>query len=330
MTDNGGKSYIILKNGLGDKLMDCIGATVYGMLAKRGVCVVLNQSPNCHVFGDCIYDYRLFEFGGEIDAIDRLDAEALGGGGSGMEIDVLESPNPSSSLCPCMVERATRTENIASMYREVGARIKPAACVAECIPEGIEAAYGIHLRRTDKVGDGKDLRHENSVAEFSAIVAALMADIREIIGREDRPRFFLCSEDAEWKAEFGRTVKAVSGKVEFVEPDKGCVNQDPAARTRERAMAGFDAVLDMFCLSRCKEILQGVKYSTFSMVSAIVGGRPLRNYASKTDTDDICLVYTWEDVIRINGSRGHTKSRRAIDLIAKDVAPIYFYRRLAA
>jgi hypothetical protein len=62
-----------------------------------------------------------------------------------------------------------------------------------------------------------------------------------------------------------------------------------------------DSVLDLFALSQCKEILQGVKYSTFSMTAAIIGNCKLRNYAHFVSGTN--LVSAWNSVIEINGEK---------------------------
>lgn len=58
----------------------------------------------------------------------------------------------------------------------------------------------------------------------------------------------------------------------------------------------------MFCLSKCKEILQGVKYSTFSILASLLGNNKLRNYSKYTDSFDICLIHTWSSV-EINNNK---------------------------
>jgi hypothetical protein len=59
----------------------------------------------------------------------------------------------------------------------------------------------------------------------------------------------------------------------------------------------------MFCLSKCKEILQGVKYSTFSILASLLGNNKLRNYSKYTNSYDVCLIHTWSSVIEINNNK---------------------------
>jgi L-rhamnose mutarotase len=59
----------------------------------------------------------------------------------------------------------------------------------------------------------------------------------------------------------------------------------------------------MFCLSKCKEILQGVKYSTFSILASLLGNNKIRNYSKYINTDDVCLIHSWSSVIEINNNK---------------------------
>ena len=84
----------------------------------------------------------------------------------------------------------------------------------------------------------------------------------------------------------------------------------------------------MFCLSKCKEILQGVKYSTFSILSSILGNGKLRNYAHFTNTYNICLIHTWSSIIEINNKKNldieiHKKIANTISNLTTNIDKIY-------
>ena len=57
------------------------------------------------------------------------------------------------------------------------------------------------------------------------------------------------------------------------------------------------------CLSKCKEILQGVKYSTFSILASLLGNNKMRNYSNYIDSNDVCLIHNWASVIEINNNK---------------------------
>ena len=63
----------------------------------------------------------------------------------------------------------------------------------------------------------------------------------------------------------------------------------------------------MFSLSRCKVIIQGVKYSTFSILASLLGNNKLINYSSICESHDTCLIHTWNSVVEINGEKSLDK-----------------------
>jgi hypothetical protein len=75
----------------------------------------------------------------------------------------------------------------------------------------------------------------------------------------------------------------------------------------------------MFCLSKCKTILQGVKYSTFSILASILGNEKLNNY-SKYLNNNLTLINNWNSVIEINNIKNYN-IEEYFDL-AKDIPNI--------
>ncbi len=63
----------------------------------------------------------------------------------------------------------------------------------------------------------------------------------------------------------------------------------------------YNAVLDFFCLSKCKKIFQGIKYSTFS--AAIIGNTEIINYTHKLECYNIWLMHIYNPVIKINNKK---------------------------
>jgi hypothetical protein len=73
--------------------------------------------------------------------------------------------------------------------------------------------------------------------------------------------------------------------------------------TNENNYSNYRSVLDMFCLSKCKEILQGVKYSTFSLLASLLGNLKLRNYSHYTESYDFCLIHIWSSLLEVNNKK---------------------------
>ena len=57
----------------------------------------------------------------------------------------------------------------------------------------------------------------------------------------------------------------------------------------------------MFCLSRCKTIVQGIKHSSFSLVAALIGNCKLYNFSNQSSLLDI-----YKSVIDTNDKKHHS------------------------
>ena len=279
-------SIIRVQNGLGDKLLDVIGFYV--------ICKYLNYIPNIELnsiireydWGNNNYDTRLFNFN-DLIKINNSQCPYF-----------INSPCPSSSLCPYKVYIFLKNilpeitfEEISSCYKIYSKEIiKPSEVIISKIPYNIENAYGIHLRKSDKVKNG-DIRHENTIDEFQIITDKLLVNIKNIILNEDEPVFLVVSEDEKWKNEIKNIINNTTNKkIQIIDIDY----------TNENNYDNYKSVLDMFCLSKCKNILQGVKYSTFSILASILGNCKLINYSHYLNNHNICLIHTWSSVIEIN------------------------------
>jgi hypothetical protein len=282
---------IRLINGLGDKLLDLIGFFV--------LCKHLNYKSNvtfCNnanfAWGNNNYDTRLFNFNEITISDDKCNF-------------YLNSINPSSSLCPYKVYEFIKKflyeitfEQISNDFVECSKKIiKPSEIILSKIPNNIEKAYGIHLRKSDKINNTCDIRHENTINEFKIITNKLLDDVKNIIISEKNPIFLIVSEDNNWKFEIINIITNISNNnnkqikildIDYVTTTNYC---------------NYNSVLDMFCLSKCKEILQGVKYSTFSILASLLGNNKLRNYSKYTNSYDDCLIHSWSSVVEINNNK---------------------------
>lgn len=278
--------YICVDNGLGDKLLDVIGFYIICKYLNYNPHIILNKYVNNYAWGHNKYDPRLFKFTDII--ITEQECE-----------NYINSPNPSSSLCPYKVYtfinkyKMVSFEQISNDYNIYAKTIiQPSEIINSKIPIDIEKAYGIHLRKTDKVKPSTDSRFENSMNEFDIIMNSLLNDINKIIETEDNPILLIVSEDEEWKKEIKNKIN--NNKVKFIE-----INYE------NNVYDNYKSVLDMFCLSKCKEILQGVKYSTFSMLAGLLGNNKIRNYSNKIESNYKCLIHTWSSAIEINNTKNY-------------------------
>jgi hypothetical protein len=282
---------IRLKNGLGDKLLDLIGFFVLSKYLNYKPNVIFENNQN-FAWGNNNYDIRLFNFN-EITISDNKCKFYV------------NSSDPSSSLCPYKVYTFIKQfldeitfEHISNDFVEYSKKIiQPSEIILSKIPNNIEKAYGIHLRKSDKINNNGDIRHENSINEFEIIINNLLDDVKNIIIYEEEPTFLIVSEDNSWKLEIINIINKISNdnnkQIKILDIDYDYKNN----------YCNYNSVLDMFCLSKCKEILQGVKYSTFSILASLLGNNKIRNYSKYINTDDVCLIHSWSSVIEINNNK---------------------------
>jgi hypothetical protein len=282
---------IRLLNGLGDKLLDLIGFCV--------LCNHLNYNPHitfCNdryfAWGNSNYDIRLFDFSDITISNDNCDF-------------YLHSPNPSSSLCPYKVYHfisgfipTISFETISNDFVVYAKKIiKPSEIILSNIPYDIENAYGIHLRKSDKINQHCDIRHENSINDFEIITNKLLEDVKNIIMNDDDAKFLIVSEDNQWKKEISDII------TDFANQNNKTIKLIDIEYNNENGYCNYNSVLDMFCLSKCKEILQGVKYSTFSILASLLGNNKLRNYSNYINSYNVCLIHSWSSVVEINNNK---------------------------
>jgi hypothetical protein len=242
------------------------------------------------------------------------------------------SHSPSSSLSPYKVYDFLKHylpeltfEQISNDFAHYAKIIiKPTDIILSDIPEDIENTYGIHLRKTDKVVSRAYLTHESTLSEFDILINNLLDDITNIIKQEREPKFLLVSEDDAWKQEFKEKLNTIANnhqvEIKIIEIDY-----------KNNDYANYKSVLDMFSLSKCKEILQGVKYSTFSMLAALLGNVKLRNYSPIEITE--FLTHQWSSVIEINNQKNfdielHKKIARLSNNLETNICPSDFKKPL--
>jgi hypothetical protein len=137
--------------------------------------------------------------------------------------------------------------------------------------------------------------HLGIKVELIGIIENLFDNVRAIIEQEVKPTFLIVSEDKEWKKTFTDMIEESAAhakkEVQIVVLDY----------SNPQGYVNFESVLDMFALSRCKTILQGVKYSSYSILAALMGQGKLVNYSPALESNTECLIYTWNSAVEING-----------------------------
>ena len=286
------------KKGLGSKLLDTIGFFIFCKCLGLKPAINLHSEITKSAWGFNMYDENLFVFSG-FELVNTSN-----------DHNVILSPDSSVSFCPYKVYEYIKPyknditfEDVSYFFEALAKEIiKPAPIIESHYPEGIENAYGIHLRFTDKVKSKFDFRHECGIQEFIHFRNKMLEDIRVIIKAEETPTFLFVSEDKGWRKDFiemvNKICKEENKEIKILEP------------LYDQSHVGFDSVLDLFCLSKCKEILQSLKYSAFSVLASLLGNKKIRNYSKKDDKNyDKILFNAWNSVIEVNNEKVYDEER---------------------
>lgn len=282
---------LVLFSRLGDRLISILGFYVLSKYLNFKTNIapfITNVKPNF----DDKYDINLFNFSNDLIFDNNFD----------LIFRYQEPP----AFSPIKIynflkkyEMNISFEQLSNDYVRYAKEIfKPSPVILNNIPQGLEDVYGIHLRKSDRVNDSDDFRHTTLNNEFPLIIENMLNDIRRIIDTENNPKFLIVSEDNEWKLEISNIILEYANKNN---KQIGLVNINYEIGIY---YFNYEAVLDFFCLTRCKEILMGVKYSSFSIMAAIIGNNKLRNYFNyDKENYDNCLIHCFSSMIEINNKK---------------------------
>jgi len=306
-------AYICLSNGLGDKLLDLVGFYIICKYLNYNPIVGFNHTNVNHEWGNTYYDTNLFNFNNII--IDKNNDNNY--------YYYVYSIHTGLSLSPYKVYSFLKTILPNITFKEISKKyilyskeiIKPSDIILSKIPKEIEKAYGLHLRRSDKVKKSKmakiESNIENSINEFNIIIEKLLDEVKYIILNKKEPIFLIVSEENEWKCEIEEIINnfAIKNnkKIKILNIDY----------TNNNNNNNNNSILDMFCLSKCKKILQGVKYSSFSIISSMIGSNNLSNYTKYLNDNNDCSIYAWNSILNINNKKIYDieKHKRYINII---------------
>lgn len=282
--------YLGFCHGLGDRLLDFIG--IYIITKYFGFHLHAEFEREC---GWGYYDKRLFKFD-DIPMLTIVNKIQPGvneyvPGGVYYPINVYDHLK---QFIPTLTFR-----DVSKMYSHVAKQlIQPSDIILNKLPQGLENAYGIHLRYTDRVLDHlneRTVRFMTSPQELSMIINSLFEHVKRITETESNPSFVIVGENETW-------CDNIKGKLKKTFPSINIIEVDYSGGEEYR---NFSSVLDMFCLSRCKQILQGIKYSSYSVVASLIGTQKLSNYANKFPYYCICDTNLWSSIIQINDKQNH-------------------------
>ena len=295
---------ILSYGGVGDRLCDIIGSYIISKYLGLKLNVLFNPVIGTkHDWGvNDIFDIRLFDF--NIDYIKIFNNQ------NDYKNDCkyfIKIGNASSSSSPYNIYKFIKNfkditfkeiiNNYSNYAKEI---IKPSKIIVDNIPENLNNSYGIHLRKTDKVNNkNHDKRHLSTNEEFKIMSNALFNDICNIILKEDNPLFLLTSDENGWKEYFKNEL------LKFAKNNNKTINFINVNYDYSNTYDNYNAILDLFCLSKCKKIYQDVKYSTFSTIASLIGNNELINYSYLSEDYQYCLVHLYHPVININNNKNY-------------------------
>ena len=264
--------------GISDRLLAVIGAEV--LCNTLGYKLVVNMDT-CRE-SRC-YDKRLFSLNDILmDSNEHSYKNNI-------------NPNGPQNLAPWRLYEYLKTKKPEITYEEVSKEFERVAqkqigfseIITSKIPNGLNTAYGIHLRKSDKIRGSVSGDIFTTEKDLETIIECLVNDIAEIMSKETNVKILVVSESTEWKQEVEGMISK-RGKCEFIQLDYGDL---------ENEYTGFSAVLDLACLSKCKKIFKGLNYSGFTILAAILGNVELVEYSDKINNYDETCTRAYDSVL---------------------------------
>lgn len=273
-------------SGMGDKLFDLIGFIVLCKYINRQPIVEWCEKYEVQPWGIAQFDKRLFDFG--INLVQDIpdDYERVISTNTCVSISIPKLYEFLKTRYNIVLEYPDLINTFTTTFKK---HIVPSNITLKYIPHGIEKCIGVHLRKSDKIREDADTRHEMKLSEYEELMKHLRSYVTKLIKdcKEKEISFFVCSEDYAHKRDFQAFIKTTCDKYNIV-----CSFVEPSIPTAVHGeYINIAAVVDMFSLSKCKCILQGIKYSTFSMIASIIGNVSLHNFAVH---DNRSLIHIWK------------------------------------
>ena len=275
-------------NGLGDKLLDIVAAHVIAELRGERVRIeYYDDGQRYAAWGSAYYDPRLFDFPFEASHPDSREGREETADEQQKRLVVWYASASASppKIAEAFFQSGTDAgglkgdgyERACALFRDAAIRVVRPNPAFIRFPPGLAGATGVHLRQSDKVSDAPDERHMVTPGQQEDIVRALLSHAAAAM--VDGGRYYICSEDRAHRDRFAAILLQIAAmrgaRIEILEP---LDENEEMSGTR---MSGYAAVRDMFYLSRCARILMGTKFSTFSVLAAIVGQVPTVNFGTQ-------------------------------------------------
>jgi hypothetical protein len=280
-------------------MMDVIGmSAIARYFGVPGAKVFWTMDSPKFVWGPALYDVRLFDFSSLSSTVVPYNPQV-----THQEFTV-DNMNASCTLSYIQfinyllhTQKVRLNDNdynaIRQAYIDTGKSIRPSAALQSCLYDTSEY-IAVHLRRTDKINSHGDLRHETSTHEYTVLTQRMLTYIESCI-TQGHTKFYVLSDDEAYKETFANEIRTIGKRlqthVSILILNKEAVRKHVSTiHPHITYLDGYYDVFEWFCMSQCKAILQGIKYSTFSMSASMLRQVPLMNF---TDYNVMNLLNAW-------------------------------------
>jgi hypothetical protein len=192
------------------------------------------------------------------------------------------------TLAPYYMAQALNSDTI---YTTFTTRMQQVMCSGEITTilnvHTLQQAVGIHIRRSDRVGTSNDRQEQYMAIDEVEFYDNQMKNVITKMIEQGHSTFFVCSDSNKDRLALEEWI--------LLQPSTRLIKL-PYGTSHK---AGFDAIMDLFALSRCHRIIQGCKWSGFSFVAAAIGNKPLVNLGKQDVQQNINM---WTKVVTVLNS----------------------------
>uniref|UniRef100_A0A6C0F9K4 Glycosyl transferase CAP10 domain-containing protein n=1 Tax=viral metagenome TaxID=1070528 RepID=A0A6C0F9K4_9ZZZZ len=296
------KNILLCKWGLGDKLLTAISIITISKLTNTSYKIILNAYKNRNYkWGDSNYNIDLIDFK-DLNIIDTINELKLNIpkwtelGKTNKTINAYRQKFVNSNIIDVngpiplspigiyeLFNRQIEYYKICETYLNIAKCIQPSNLIKDNIPDNINECIGIHLRGTDKIINGQSTIWNSNVEEYNTQLNKTMKYIDHCIENNDK-YFFISGDSKDKILDISKYINNKNGVI------INCVYDDDLTYFRE--------ILDFFCLSKCKLIIQTIKASTYSLTASLIGNQKIINFSSEPSQQ--LLYYNLFEHVNVN------------------------------
>ena len=299
-------------NGIGDRILDIIGSMLLAECTKKQTNHVWHSNNVVMQREDKIIkrNYHIDDFKFHFGTLGQVNSDKRFPKGSNIvPIHYTDSGLSFSPLYLCASLNKPLSQYMhmcACFSRLAQTSIKPSEDIKAILPTNLDNTIGIHLRRSDKINKRPILTHEMNISEYEELINSLLVQATKT---EYQQSFLIISDDPPF-------INLFKSRLQNLKPDAQFVNMPENASD----------VVDFFALTMCKCIYQGIKYSTFSILAAMIGNIQLYNFAK--NHEPYSLLHYWKHCVQLTCQGMDMKYIPSIDQSKTIVIPKLYAKLL--